>query len=330
MKRKLLEYLKQIDSREEEFIKNENNVLAPYLLKKSKSVIDSEKMIRQDSMIDIMKQPRFVDIPEHVHTYMEMIYMFSGSSTHMINKTEVKLEVDDLLFIKQGTPHSASASGYNDIGIKIFVLPEFLRYPLNMLNEDTALRRFIKKAAENDVEDKEFLHFHLQDMPDAKNLLENMTRSLLKQTRNSKRILQATMGVLLMELSNRTYTITVGSPSSYESQIVLEALRYIEENYQTASLNKFCEKFHLPSYYVSRLMTQYSPYTFTKYLQRRRMLQAGYFLTETEMPIEQIVLEVGYENSSHFHKLFKAEYGMTPKKYRAKYYQQTQEGTEER
>lgn len=85
--------------------------------------------------------------------------MFSGSATHIIDKTEVKLEADDVLFIKQGTPHSASASGYNDIGIKIFVLPEFLQYPLSMLNEDTALRRFIKKAAENDVEDHEFLLF---------------------------------------------------------------------------------------------------------------------------------------------------------------------------
>ena len=34
MKRKLLEYLKKIDSKEEEFIKNEKNVLAPYVIKK--------------------------------------------------------------------------------------------------------------------------------------------------------------------------------------------------------------------------------------------------------------------------------------------------------
>lgn len=145
MKRKLLEYLKKIDSKEEEFIKNEKNVLAPYVIKKGSSVIDTDKMIREGAMIDIMKQPRFVDIPEHTHKYMEIIYMFSGSATHIIDKTEVKVEADDVLFIKQGTPHSASASGYNDIGIKIFVLPEFLQYPLSMLNEDTALRRFIKK-----------------------------------------------------------------------------------------------------------------------------------------------------------------------------------------
>ena len=38
VKRKLLEYLKKIDSKEEEFIKNEKNVLAPYVIKKGSSV----------------------------------------------------------------------------------------------------------------------------------------------------------------------------------------------------------------------------------------------------------------------------------------------------
>lgn len=55
MKRKLLEYLKKIDDVEEEFIKNENNVLAPYLVKKSRTVIDTDKTIREGAMIDIMK-----------------------------------------------------------------------------------------------------------------------------------------------------------------------------------------------------------------------------------------------------------------------------------
>ena len=34
VKRKLLEYLKKIDSKEEEFIKNEKNVLASYVIQK--------------------------------------------------------------------------------------------------------------------------------------------------------------------------------------------------------------------------------------------------------------------------------------------------------
>ena len=102
MKRKLLEYLKKIDSKEEEFIKNEKNVLAPYVIKKGSSVIDTDKMIREGAMIDIMKQPRFVDIPEHTHKYMEIIYMFSGSATHIIDK---KLSWKQMMFCLSNREH---------------------------------------------------------------------------------------------------------------------------------------------------------------------------------------------------------------------------------
>ncbi len=63
-------------------------------------------------------------------------------------------------------------------------------------------------------------------------------------------------------------------------------------------------------------MKRYSPYTFTQYLQKRRLLQAAHMLTETKEPVENIMVAVGYENSSHFHRLFKDTYGMTPKEYR--------------
>ena len=74
-----------------------------------------------------------------------------------------------------------------------------------------------------------------------------------------------------------------------------------------------------PAYYVSGLMKKYSPYTFTRYLQRRTLLQPAHLLSETTQPIEQIIVDVGYENSSHFHRLFRDTYGMTPKEYRRRY-----------
>ena len=146
-----------------------------------------------------------------------------------------------------------------------------------------------------------------------------MIRILLHRRRNSRQLLQATMGVLLLALSERTYMITVGAPSSYEQQLVLEALNYIETHYKTATLAAFCKNCRQPDYYISRLMKKYSPYTFSQYLQRRRLLQAAHLLTETTESVETIISEVGYENSSHFHKLFRKTYGMTPKQYRSRY-----------
>ena len=53
----------------------------------------------------------------------------------------------------------------------------------------------------------------------------------------------------------------------------------------------FCERQGKPDYYISRLMKRYFPYTFTQYLQKRRLLQAAYLLTETKDPIESIILD---------------------------------------
>ena len=100
-------------------------MLAPYVIKKGSSVIDTDKMIREGAMIDIMKQPRFVDIPEHTHKYMEIIYMFSGSATHIIDKTEVKLEADDVLFIKQGTRIQQAPRGITILELKYLFFRSF-------------------------------------------------------------------------------------------------------------------------------------------------------------------------------------------------------------
>ena len=131
--------------------------------------------------------------------------------------------------------------------------------------------------------------------------------------------LKITTAALMLELTQLTYKVTVGNPSSYEQELVLKALSYIENHYRTASLEDFCRNVNRPTYYISRLMKRYSPYTFTQYVQRRRLVQAVYLLTETDIPIEDIITDVGYENSSHFYRLFKQTYHMSPREYRKNY-----------
>lgn len=320
MNQELLEYLKKITPEEEEMIRSRQPLLERYAKEPGSQVVDRDKMIRPRRMIDVMKQPRFIEVTEHTHNYLEMIYVVSGVSRQVIGgDRELVMKEGDLMFLRQGTYHTVAPAGYDDISVRFSILPEFLQYPLSMLTEDTYLRRFILRVVQGNMDAEPYLQFHLQDMPEAQNLLENLMMSIMRRTRNDRRILQATMGVLFLELANRTYKITVGNPTSYEQQLVLQALGYVESNYQTATLENFCQSVHQPAYYISRLMKKYSPYTFTKYLQRRRLLQAAHLLTETNKPIEQIIVEVGYENSSHFHRLFRNEYHMTPREYRKKY-----------
>lgn len=55
----------------------------------------------------------------------------------------------------------------------------------------------------------------------------------------------------------------------------------------------------------------------SRWLMEVRLEKARELLRETQLSVTEVALEIGYENSSHFIKAFKAKYGQTPKKLRA-------------
>ncbi|MGA3942219.1 helix-turn-helix domain-containing protein [Ralstonia nicotianae] len=51
------------------------------------------------------------------------------------------------------------------------------------------------------------------------------------------------------------------------------------------------------------------------YLQEKRMQAAAHLLAQTELSITEVVLQTGYANPSHFSKLFRRYFGMSPREY---------------
>lgn len=60
-------------------------------------------------------------------------------------------------------------------------------------------------------------------------------------------------------------------------------------------------------------------YNFQELLQNRRFKKAADLLLSTDLAVEDIARDVGYENQSYFFRQFKSRYGMTPRKYKAEY-----------
>ena len=57
-------------------------------------------------------------------------------------------------------------------------------------------------------------------------------------------------------------------------------------------------------------------FTFSAYLNKLRLSEAARLLSENEeVNVAEIAYSVGYNNASYFNKLFKSEYGCTPKSF---------------
>lgn len=111
-------------------------------------------------------------------------------------------------------------------------------------------------------------------------------------------------------------SISRNSSLDYKETVVQAVMEYINSDCQNANLTKIAEDTHQSMTVLSKLMKQKTGYTFQELLQRKRFQKAVYLLVETELTVEDIALEVGYENQSYFYRQFQKRYGMTPKKYR--------------
>ena len=318
MKEELLDYLRSMS----EECKESNGAASVFcgcLKEPGSNVVDKEKAIGTGKLMNMCCQPCHRAVPDHSHDYVELVYMYSGSTTHVINGTRIiRLEPHDLLLLRQGTSHSVEPAGEDDIAVYFLLMPEFFFYPPLMEENVSVLRHFIVGAGDTGISVGGYLHFQLRDLMPAQNLLENMIWSFVGKRKGRQEIIQATMGILIMELLHDAGRENLHDAARYEEQLALAAYQYLENNYSTATLEELSAKSMQPPYYISRLFKRYFQMTFTECLQLIRMIRAASFLNSTSKTVEEIVAEVGYENSSYFHRLFKERYGMTPKQYRDK------------
>ena len=97
---------------------------------------------------------------------------------------------------------------------------------------------------------------------------------------------------------------------------IVEIIGFIQKHYQNVTLEMVSEAFHLSKPYLSKYIKEKTKMTFQDAVKEQRMKKARSLLKETDLTVEAIALEVGYENVEHFSRLFKKNYQMTPLQYR--------------
>lgn len=97
------------------------------------------------------------------------------------------------------------------------------------------------------------------------------------------------------------------------------AKKYISENLnKNISRTEVAELIHLNEEYFSRLFKQGTGLTFKDYIQKKKIDRAKILLTESSLSISIVASKVGYDNLSHFSKMFRKITGYTPQEYRKK------------
>lgn len=321
MRQELLNHLKTITAEEQSILDGSSGIQQGLYTTKTANkhdfMIDSEQLLKKGKLIEIRPHTRFVHFPRHRHNYVEMIYMCSGSTTHIINDTDsITLEEGDLLFLNQNASQEIFPASIDDIAVNFIILPEFFDHPLTMIEQENVMRDFLLGALSGSTSLYSYLHFRSKDMLPIQNLLENMIWTIFSEQRNTNTIIQTTMGLVLMNLSIFAENLNSSLPDQYEQTQIFTILQYIDTHYKSGTLSEISTQIKQPTYYVSRLLKKHTGMNFKELLQERKLQQASYLLKQSSLSVEQIMTSIGYDNSSYFYNKFRSKYNCSPREYR--------------
>ncbi|MBS4534550.1 response regulator [Clostridium sp. D2Q-14] len=96
-----------------------------------------------------------------------------------------------------------------------------------------------------------------------------------------------------------------------------KAIKYIQDNFQNSiTLTDVANHVNLSTSYLSKLFKKELQMKFSVFLTNCKMERARELLENTDESILNISIELGYNESNYFSKVFRKKYGETPSNYR--------------
>ena len=315
MNQDLLTHLREITAEERALLETGGGIRRERYSSEGEFTVDSGRVIGPGRLMDVSTHTRFAYFPRHRHNYVEIMYVCAGSITHILNgEKTVVLREGDLLFLNQSCRHEILPAGEEDIGVNIIVLPQFFHSAFGMLGKGNSMSDFLLHCLTQEDPAPLSLQFHTAGLLPVQNLIENLIWSAVYHDDPDSRLNQLTMGLLLQQLLRHAERLSTDSAGM--DKVVLRALRYIDDHYADASLEEFSRAVHRPLAEISRAVHRETGSTFKELLQKKRFREAAALLQNTSLPVSDVAYAVGYSNTSYFHRIFKEQFGMTPRAYR--------------
>lgn len=253
-------------------------------------------------------------IPIHRHNYYEIIIVTKTSNiiqTHDIDFISYDLKAGYIYFIYPNQTHKWNFSQYNN---------EFDGYIINfneefLLENNNNIKQLLLKLF-NPFEANNYLCFNdkeiLKDFPIIQIFKNEYNKS--KQNISIIKSLLETLLYYMEELKTESnHKIDVG----FKKLTLLRNL--IEINYKENRTAEFYAKqMQLSSKRLNEIVKKVSGFTITQMLHNRLILEAKREMVSQEKTIQEISIELGFENPSYFSKFFKKHEKLTPKEYSSK------------
>ncbi|MBR5507111.1 MAG: AraC family transcriptional regulator, partial [Clostridia bacterium] len=254
---------------------------------------------------------------EHIHDFVELVYIIEGNSVQKIDGMEFKASKGDMLFINYNQVHSFEVE--NDLTyVDILLTPSFMSEEL--LNVENIFEIFsislFKEFVYTDSENIQLVHFDGADAIEIETIIKDMISEFGGKKTGYISILSGYMRVLFSKLLRRLKG-NEEENVKYMTNITPDVMEYIDKHcYEKITLSQIAQKcFYTPSYF-SHAFKKYCGKSLSEYVKKKRITYALELLEHTDYTVSQISEMVGYNDKTFFYKIFREAVGKSPAEYR--------------
>lgn len=268
-----------------------------------------------NSSIRITRHCRYMPPHMHSHEHFGIIYVVQGTCRHQIGDGTVTMQEGDLCLLSPHTIHSVYA-GADDIVLRILFGARMIESFLSSAphGSDT-LTDFLRNSVflENCAS---YLLYHTKGDTEIRSQILDMYIEEIQANTYTDRIITHMLMILFIRLIRKYEPISRDALHAFAGGDASRILRYVQENYTTASLDELAGLLNYSVPYCSKYVRINTGLSFSALLRRVRLQKATDYLQNTDLSVDRISERIGYANPENFMRMFKKEYGISPSQYR--------------
>ena len=236
----------------------------------------------------------------HYHDVFEITLMLEGQGVRYIGDHQESYKQNDLVLIPPNLPHSWSSQSPENDALVI----QFTSDLIHRGGEFSELNKFLNEQCGYSFE---------------------MTAELLKSFKELPKLSGMKKVIALMALledmsvSAKTKLCTAGySPTlNPESRILMDKVHaFLTQKKGGFKVAELSEKLNMSESTLRRFIRKNTGRSLIDYSNELRISQACILLIESSLPVSEVALESGFDNLSHFNRLFKKIKKITPRQFR--------------
>ena len=253
-------------------------------------------------------------IDEHIHDFIEIVYILKGKCVHVVDNNEYKLRHGDVLVINYDSVHSIKAeSGLEHINI--LLKPRYINYSLEESQNifDILNLSEFKEFTEILDKNKSKISFSGEERDRIEVIIAMLADEIEQKHSGYELAVYSQFNVLLLMIFRKMGIDFDDTFDGMSDKLLNYIKRHCSEKLTMDDFAKRCA--YNPSYF-SRLFKEYTGLSFMNYLKKVRMEKAIDMVKNSNLNITDIVYALGYSDTTKFFKHFREYTGTTPLKLR--------------